>query len=76
MLSGDDVATFYYVEGETWAQAISNHPTENDLWSVDASEVFYNEDYIVQAAGGGHVYADDTIDATNGYFLNEADGGE
>ena len=26
--------TFYYVEGETWRQAVNNHPTENEGWGI------------------------------------------
>jgi len=72
VLSGDDVATFYYVEGETWAQAISNHPNENDVWYIDAGEVLY-DDYRVQVAGAGPVDASETINATLSYFLAEID---
>ena len=34
-LGGATTATIYYVEGETWAQAIQNHPEENSAWGFD-----------------------------------------
>ena len=43
--------TFYYLEGESWADAIENHPTENAGWSYyidgempEMGKVFYNYD--------------------------------
>ena len=30
-----ETRTIYYVEGETWGQAIANHPTENSGWSTN-----------------------------------------
>ena len=35
-------ATFYYLPGETWRQAIENHPTENAGFSINADKVRYN----------------------------------
>ena len=35
-------ATFYYIPGETWRQAIENHPTENAGFSINADKVRYN----------------------------------
>lgn len=35
-------ATFYYLPGETWLQAIENHPTENAGFSINAGKVRYN----------------------------------
>ena len=31
--------TIYYVEGETWAEAIQNHPTENQGWEISDGDV-------------------------------------
>jgi len=31
----EGVATLWYVEGETWEDAINNHPDENGSWSID-----------------------------------------
>ena len=31
--------TIYYVEGETWAEAIQNHPTENQGWEIYDGDV-------------------------------------
>ena len=35
-------ATFYYLPGETWRQAIENHPTENAGFSISGNWVTYN----------------------------------
>ena len=31
--------TIYYAEGETWAEAIQNHPTENQGWEIYGGDV-------------------------------------
>ena len=36
--------TIYYVEGETWAEAIQNHATENQGWGLYDGDV--NHDYL------------------------------
>ena len=34
--------TIYYVEGETWAEAIQNHPTENQGWEIYDGDVSHD----------------------------------
>ena len=34
--------TIYYAKGETWAEAIQNHPTENQGWSLFDGDVFHD----------------------------------
>ena len=51
----DDV-TFSYLQGETWAEAISEHDSENQGWTVSPDdEVLYGE--LVLTAGGEAVSA-------------------
>ena len=46
--------TIYYAEGETWAEAIQNHPTENQGWEIFDGDVthenlgylFQNDDFV------------------------------
>ena len=43
-IGGTSTATIYYVEGETWKQAITNHPTENAGWALDnEGDVHYDD---------------------------------
>ena len=35
-------ATIYYLEGETWKQAIENHPTENNGWHIVYGTISHN----------------------------------
>lgn len=51
-----DGAEIYYIDGETWNDAITKHSTENAGWSIDGSAVKYNgltlydwEDNVVDA---------------------------
>lgn len=61
----------YYVSGETWAQAIANHATENSGWGVDIGRtVWYEmEGRDLGGAHGARVTADDVIDSTKYYEL-------
>lgn len=34
--------TIYYAEGETWAEAIQNHPTENQGWEISGGDVSHD----------------------------------
>ena len=34
--------TIYYAEGETWAEAIQNHPTENQGWEIYGGDVTHD----------------------------------
>ena len=46
--------TIYYAEGETWAEAIQNHPTENQGWEIfddvvthkNLGYLFQNDDFV------------------------------
>ena len=50
--------TIYYAEGETWAEAIQNHPTENQGWEIFDGDVthenlgylFQNDDWVLGTA--------------------------
>ena len=50
--------TIYYAEGETWAEAIQNHPTENQGWGIWSGDVAHdslgfllqNNDYVPGSA--------------------------
>ena len=73
--------TFYYAEGETWGQAISNHSAENAGWHLDYSDdVYYSNDvydfvYIELSVNSGSyqfIDATDAIDSTASYcFMGE-----
>ena len=56
--SGDHI--IYYASGETWAEAITNHPTENAGWSVSNNFVYYYEYKVYD--GSDPVMADNPID--------------
>ena len=60
-------ATIYYVEGETWGQAIQNHPTENSAWKIDQGYITGNG--INLFASGNPVFSNDTIDPNADYAL-------
>ena len=46
--------TIYYAKGETWAEAIQNHPTENQGWEIfdgvvtheNLGYLFQNDDFV------------------------------
>ena len=41
--------TIYYAEGETWAEAIQNHPTENQGWEIYDGDVSHdNLGFLIQ----------------------------
>ncbi|MBQ6002054.1 MAG: hypothetical protein IJL18_04295 [Synergistaceae bacterium] len=61
--------TFYYVEGETWSQAITNHPTENASWSINGTSVNLSGTNGDVFSSGGAVNANTVIDATKSYSL-------
>ena len=43
--------TIYYLPGETWQDAINNHPTENAGWNINMGYVWYSG--IVLIGGNG-----------------------
>ena len=65
-IGGATEATIYYVEGETWAQAIQNHPTENSAWGIDPDGSISGNGFYV-FAGDNFVYNSDTIDPNANY---------
>ena len=69
-IGGDATATIYYVEGETWAQAIANHSSENGGWWVQGGEVRHGYCYLY-VEGGGPVDQNATINTNGTYSLNE-----
>ena len=60
---GDHI--IYYASGETWEQAITNHPTENAGWNIKSEDgydfVYYGE-YQVWNGGEVAVFSDEQID--------------
>ena len=68
-ITGPTNATIYYFEGETWEQAIQNHPTENSAWRISISGAIDFQGYV-PSAGGNSVNSSDTIDPNAGYSFN------
>ena len=66
-IDGHVTATIYYIEGETWEQAIQNHPTENSAWKINNGHVSGNGPNLT--AGGNYVNPNDTIDPKADYHL-------
>ena len=64
-IGGAATATIYYVEGETWEQALQNHPTENSAWKIEHGYIIGNG-YLL-SAGGNLVSPDSIIDPNAGY---------
>ena len=60
-----------YESGETWAEAIANHPTENVGWSIKSEDdldfVFYGENQVWYRDSGSGVFSVDPIDANDYY---------
>ena len=65
-ITGPTNATIYYFEGETWEQAIQNHPTENSAWSID-QEGHISCNWYYLYAGDNLVNSNDTIAPNAGY---------
>ena len=67
--SGDHI--IYYASGETWAEAIANHPTENAGWSIKSEDnldfVYYGENQVYYRDSETGVFSDDPIDANDYY---------
>ena len=65
-ITGPTNATIYYFEGETWEQAIQNHPEENSAWKIDQEGHIYSSWYALYA-GDNLVNSDSTIDPKANY---------
>ena len=66
-IGGHVTATIYYFEGETWEQAIQNHPTENSAWKIQNGYISGNG--VNLTAGGNPVSPNSTIDPKADYHL-------
>ena len=66
-IDGHVTATIYYFEGETWEQAIQNHPTENSAWKIQNGYISGNG--VNLTAGGNPVSPNSTIDPKADYHL-------
>lgn len=68
-IGGHVTATIYYFEGETWEQAIQNHPEENSAWKINQGYISGNGANLF--AGGNYeiVNPNSTIDPNAGYHL-------
>ncbi len=63
-------ATIYYVEGETWIQAISIHSTENTGWNfIPTDRVFYGHKTLLYSSTLNHIYPEEKIDKSEGYLF-------
>jgi hypothetical protein len=68
-IGGHVTATIYYVEGETWEQAIQNHPEENSAWKIDQGHVSGNGVNLFAGDNFVNVNPNDTIDPKAKYHL-------
>jgi len=68
-ISGHETATIYYFEGETWEQAIQNHPTENSAWKIDHGNITGNGVNLTAGDDYVNVNPNDTIDPKANYHL-------
>ena len=64
-IGGATTATIYYVEGETWGQAIQNHREENSAWKIEYGYVYGNG--ILLFKNGNFVNSNDTIEPNANY---------
>ena len=68
-ISGHVTATIYYFEGETWEQAIQNHPTENSAWKIQNGYISGNGVNLTAGDNYEKVNPNDTIDPKAKYHL-------
>ena len=68
-ISGHKTATIYYFEGETWEQAIKNHPTENSAWKIDNGNISGNGANLFAGGNYEKVNPNSTIDPKAEYHL-------
>ena len=66
-IGGATKATIYYVEGETWEQAIQNHPTENSAWRIEQGHI--SSQWYLLFAGDNFVNSNNTIDPNANYYF-------
>ena len=68
-IDGHVTATIYYFEGETWEQAIKNHPTENSAWKIQNDNISGNGANLFAGGNYEKVNPNDTIDPKANYHL-------
>ena len=68
-IDGHVTATIYYFEGETWEQAIQNHPTENSAWKIDNGNISANGANLFAGGNYEKVNPNSTIDPKANYHL-------
>ncbi len=68
-IDGHVTATIYYFEGETWEQAIKNHPTENSAWKIDNGNISGNGANLFAGGNYEKVNPNSTIDPKAEYHL-------
>ena len=68
-IDGHVTATIYYFEGETWEQAIQNHPTENSAWKIQNGNISGNGANLFAGDEYEKVNPNDTIDPKANYHL-------
>ena len=61
--------TIYFDQGESWADAIQNHPTENAGWSVDNNNVQHDGNWIVTDTASSYISASNPINPNETYLL-------
>ena len=68
-IGGHVTATIYYFEGETWEQAIQNHPTENSAWKNNQGHISGNGVTLFAGDNLVKVNPNDTINPNTNYYL-------
>ena len=68
-IDGHVTATIYYFEGETWEQAIQNHPTENSAWKIQNDNISGNGANLFAGGNYEKVNPNSTIDPKANYHL-------
>ena len=68
-IDGHVTATIYYFEGETWEQAIKNHPTENSAWKIQNDNISGNGANLFAGGNYEKVNPNSTIDPKANYHL-------
>lgn len=70
-------ATIYYNSGETWAQAIANHPSANYDWYLSKEygtsnyRVYWNSSYLYSKPSYAKVYSTSVINPEVSYSFSE-----